>query len=78
MKVIWEVKDIKPGIRVGRNLTVKGERHIIGYIVPQTGDVIKTITSLIDGGTWFQGTASDIANVLNKEKLIPVELMDKE
>jgi hypothetical protein len=71
MQVIWQAKDIKSGIIVGKPR--RKERWMIGYVVSGRNP---TLNSMEDGMVRRYENAEDLAKALNSSGEVPVILID--
>ena len=73
MKVIWEPKDVSPGVRVGKPPI--SERWIIGYDPQVTKEHAYCMISLSDGMITQPGSKGVLATVLNDGGYLPEALL---
>jgi hypothetical protein len=74
MKVTWEADDIVPGRRYSKKGI--GEKWIIGYLSDVAGEGRYVSVSDRDGLVTSPGTKEYLANALNEEGYLPVELIE--
>lgn len=77
MKVIWEARDISGGRVAGK--PQRRERWMIGYMAEKTGHEDRwTLTSLSDGMVLGPYTQERIADTLNGNGDLPIEMIQDE
>lgn len=76
MKIQWEEKDIKCGVRLGS--FEQREQWMIGYRITEKGneEIEYTLISLSDGMIHHLGIKEEIVAFMNEMELVPLCVME--